>query len=314
MTSEKKISLAELQEILLWQSLNKQLIALKSKGFKITDKHHKALQDFCFRNKIFSQITQTDILDETKLSLISDFKAISFITVSNSLWNKLLSQSIPNVHVLDCTKALADSFDVLSKYDKKYNLIQENSDIESDDEELYEFINQYIQFREDSGIKDFSDIVYETHRLKSIALKKIGSRIKDSRIVSIKDEMLVIDLMGLKNKNETEKSHEELKNIYIEEYCNQAEQFVNNGLNKVQQRVRQNKIETFLKNKSNQKKLKKSVNEFVQYELSIYKTEVDLENQYLENIQRRINSSELSQIAICNLRPFFFLNNPLPLV
>jgi hypothetical protein len=310
---KKNITISELQEILFWQSLNKQVIALKNKGYQIKENDHDFLQAFCFQNKLFSKITKATILDETKLFLISDFNIISFITVNIPLWEKVLSQIMPNAYLLDCTKALADSFDVLSQYDKKYNLTQERGNIESDDEELYAFINQYINLRKEKNIKDFSDVIDETHRLKSFALRKIMLKIKDTPLVSVKEDLLAIDLNGLKKNGKASQLYEEIEQIYRDDYCHKVEKFLRTGSD-VGRRVSQNKIMSFLKEKFDPEKTKKSINEFVRYELSTYKREVDMENKYLKDIQQRINTGEWAKIDICNLRPFFFLKHPLPLV
>lgn len=313
MTMRKNITLAELQEILLWQSLNKQLIALKDKGRNIRKIDHKTLQSFCFQNKIFSKITSAGILDETPLSLISDFKTLSFVTANIPQWKKLLSQLIQNTHILDCTKALADSFDVLSKYDRKYNLTREAGSHESDDEELYEFINQYTTLRKEKRIKDFSEIVNETYRLKSIALKKIISKIKDNPIISVTNDMIVIDLNVLKKDDKASLLHKQIRQIYVEEYCQKAEQFMRTGSD-VGQRMKRENVLSFLKKKSVQQGLSNSIKDFINYELPLYQREIDLGKKYWIDIQNRKKANDFTKINICNVRPFFFLKNPLPLV
>jgi hypothetical protein len=307
----RKMTLAEFQEILLWQSLNKQIIALTDKGRAIKRIHHKALQSFCFENRLFAKITGASILDETPLSLISDFSNLSFVTANILQWKNLLSLLMPNTHSLDCTKALADSFDVLSKYDRKYNLTKVVGDDGSDDEELYFFINQYTELRKEMLIKDFSDVVKETHRLKSIALKKIISKIEYK--VRVKNSLAIIDLSALEKEGKASKLHEQIRHVYVEEYCCEAERFMRMG-SSVGRRVRSEKALSFLVNKSIQKGLKKSIKNFIRYEMPLYKRETDLERKYLKDIQNAINANDFTKIIICNVRPFFFLKYPLPLV
>lgn len=313
MTMKKNITLAELQEILLWQSLNKQLIALKDKGRNIKKIDHKTLQSFCFQNKIFSKITAASILDETPLSLISDFRAFSFVTSNIPQWKKLLSRLMPNTHILDCEKALADSFDVLSKYDRKYNLTRQTAGDESADEELFEFINQYMSLRKEKRIKDFPNIINETHRLKSIALKKIISKIKDKPVVKVINSLIIIDLSVLGKDDKTSQLHKQIKQVYVEEYCHKAEQFMRTGSD-VGQRMKRENVLSFLKKKSAQQGLSNSIKDFINYELPLYKREIDLEKKYWIDIQNRKKANDFTKINICNVRPFFFLNHPLPLV
>jgi hypothetical protein len=312
MTAKKKknITLSELQEILLWQSLNKQLIALKDKGRDIKKADHKALQLFCFKNKMFSKITSASILDETPLSLVSNFKTVSFVTASIPQWKNVLSLLIPNAYILNCDKALADSFDVLSRYDKKFNLTQESSNSESDDEELYQFINQYTRLRQECFIRDFSEIVKETHRLKSIALRKIISKIKSGSTARVTDNLLVIDLSALEN---TATQIQKIRQIYIGEYCRNAARFLRPG-NHVQHRMLRDRVLSFLEKKSVQSNLNKSVEDFTSYEIPLYNKETDLESEYLNEIEHRINSDSIEKINICNTSPFSFLESPLPLV
>lgn len=312
MTIKKNITLAELQEILFWQSLNKQLITLKNKGRDIKKPDHQALQSFCFQNKLFSKITGASILDDTPLSLISDFKTLSLVTANIPQWKNLLSRLMPNTHTLDCEKALVDSFDVLSKYDRKYNLTREAGGDESDDEELYEFINQYISLRKENRIKDFSEIINETYRLKSIALKKIIAKITDKPSLQIANDLVVIDLSVLR-KDDKSSQLEKIKHVYVDEYCQKAETFIRTA-SVVGQRMKRENILSFLQKKSAQKKLKTSINDFIGYELPLYKSEMDMENKFLKNVQNRINAKDFTKINICNVKSFFFLKYPLPLV
>lgn len=314
MTMEKNISLAELQETLLWQSLNRQLIDLKNKGWNIKKRDSEALKSFCFQHKIFAKIANADILDEQPLSLVSDFKNLSFVTANIPQWKNLLSVLIPQTIILDCTKALARSFDLLSKYDKQYDLTKETNKEESDDEDLYAFINQYMNLREEKHIKDFSDVVKKTHRLKSIALKKIISKLEAESAIVVSENAIVMDLSGLKKRDNV--SHfQKIQEIYIEEYCRKAKKILRTGLGSDLGRyIRCNEVLTWLEKKSETKKMKRSINDFIAYELPIYKMEISLENVYLKQIQHRIMNNNVAKIDVCNTSPFFFLRHPLPLV
>lgn len=310
MNTKKNVTFTELQEILFWQSLNKQLIALSEKGHRIKKSDHKYLQGFCFQNRIFSKITTASIIDETPLALISDFKTLSFLTINIPQWKKVLSRIMPKAYILDCNKALADSFDVLSKYDKKYNLTGEAGVCESDDEELYDFINQYMDLRDEKHIKEFSDIVKETHRFRSIALNKIITEFKYKPPVMNIDKDIIIDLGVLNNASQLQG----IREIYIEDYCRKAETILRTGFgNYLDRKMKYSNVLTWLEKKYDQKNVKPSIKDFIAYELPIFMSETNLEDKYLQKIQR-ITSGNFTKIGICNIYPFFFLKNPLPLV
>ncbi len=116
--------LSELQELLLWQELNKQLIKVHIAGQPVPDHYHRYLQNFCFDNQMFSQLKSNPLIDEIPLSLISNFRDTSFITLRFQQWNELVSGAIAEAHTLDIEDALDKSFSTLSAYDRKSLLSQ----------------------------------------------------------------------------------------------------------------------------------------------------------------------------------------------
>jgi hypothetical protein len=312
MTMEKNITLAELQEILFWQSLNKQLLALKEKGKNLKKQHHRHLQSFCFENLLFSKITGASLFDETPLSLVSDFKNISIITANSPKWLKVLSKAMPETYALDMDVALADSFDVLSDYDRKYKLTRDEGDDEGD-EDLYEFINQYADLRKERQISDFSFIISESHILKSVALKKIMSKLDVKACLKIKNNQTILEVGELAKDGKPSRIYEEVNQIYVDEYCHEVERLVRKGSN-LGRRINTQRVLSFLTEKAAEKGAKKSIKDFVKNEMPLFKNETNLKEKYIKAIQNRINARHTPNIVICDARPFFFLKNPLPLV
>jgi len=154
----------DLQEILFWQQLNKQLIELRDKGEPINDQHHKYLQEFCLENRSFSKITQDSLIDEIPLVLLSDLADTAFVTINLEPWSSCLAEMIPNAYVFDVERALAEAFDMLGEYDRKYGLVEKSAD-EDADEELFGFINEYLQLREKQK-RDFPGIVRRLYEFR----------------------------------------------------------------------------------------------------------------------------------------------------
>ena len=142
--------------------------------------------------------------------------------------------------------------------------------------------------------------------MKSIALKKIIAKITDKPFLQIANDLVVIDLSVLR-KDDKASQLEKIKHVYVDEYCQKAETFMRTA-SVVGQRMKRENILSFLQKKSAQKKLKTSINDFIGYELPLYKSEMDMENKFLKDVQNRINAKDFTKINICNVKPFFSLN------
>ena len=309
---KKNIRLAELQEILLWQSLNRQLLALKGKGKDIRRYHHKYLQAFCFDNMLFSKITGAPLLDETPLSLVSDFKSVSFLTVKTPEWERLLASLMPNNYALDLDEALAEAFDVLSEYDRKYHLTQEEGD-EEDDEELYSFIEQYTNLRKKNRILDFPSTVEKSYSLKSLALEKITSDDSSMPFLKLKKNGTRLELVPAKKDEASQRVFKQISQIYLDEYCHEVESLLRSGA-RLTRIVGERKVLFFLEDELSKRGTKKSIRDFLRYEIPLFRKEMGLRENYIIAAKGRARSSHTSNITICDVRPFFYLKNPLPLV
>jgi hypothetical protein len=144
-------TLSELQEILFWQQLNKQLITLKFQGSDIKEDQHKYLQIFSFDNQLFSKITAASLFDEVPLSLVTDFSKVCFVNLKLEPWDTCLTQLIPQTLALDVEQALADAFVASGKYAKNSPPEVSGDEGDEDDEELYGFIDEYLGAREKQG-------------------------------------------------------------------------------------------------------------------------------------------------------------------
>jgi len=294
-------TLSELQEILFWQQLNKQLIGLKAQGKDIQESRHKHLQDFSFGNRLFSKITGASLLDEVPLSLVTDFSKECFVQFKLDSWNSCLMQLIPNTVALDVEQALADAFVAAEKYDKNSHPGNKEG-YEDDDEELYEFIEQYLGAREEQG-RDIADIITRLHQLKTESIERIMEISDYKSFLSRRENQLFLDLSKYAGRKETLAA-------YFEGFCVQADSVVSDVI----QTPFTVYLEGLLANKRNENNLKPSIKEFVDHEIATVEKEYQLMADFRSRARNKKYQSDVYEIAICSLYPFFFLEDPFPAV
>lgn len=299
-----KNNIKETGELLFWHKLNKQLLVLKEKGKPIKKEDHANLQEFCFKNNLYEKATESSVVFGVPLSLITDFRAVYFITVGFRSWTNLLTTLLANTYALNVEKALTEVFDDIVAYDHKYHLIDNTGVAEDADEELYKFIDEYSTAKEFAGI-DLSSLVIESHQWKLKALKRIINNIDYGKNTVTHDNQLYIDL-GASSK--IDKINEFYRNIF----CDKSDP--HRGGSDVKWVSNMTKVQNILSNKLNERNLKQTIKEFIIHELPVCKTEISLLRTFSKEIRNRINSGVSSKIIICDTNTFAFLKNPLPLV
>lgn len=302
---KNKIPLKELQEIALWQQLNNQRIVLKHRQKPIHDESFKSLKDFCFHNQLFSTINDNPLFIEIPLSLITDFKDVFFITFYLRSWTAFIMGLIPDTYCLNVEKALADSFDSITKYCQRYEHcidVQYDADNE-DDVQLYSFIDEYLTEKESAGI-DLPSLIRASHQLKLKAIKEIIKM--DRKYYSTRiDDRLYIDIGK-------DKERDTINRIYKDTFCKKANPYRGGSFAKWNLQLIE--VQKLLLNKRKETNLKNSIKKFINHELPLCKNEHELLLKFANDIKNVVDAGLKSQIAICDLRPFAFLKNPLPLV
>lgn len=299
---ENQKTFSELREIIFWQQINKQLIGLRNGGKDIRDEHLKYIQTFFFNNLLFSKITGAALLDEVPLGLITDLSNICFLNLKMSPWNRCLTQLLPNSFVLDIEEALADSFDALGKYDKKYYLGNAKNEGDEDDEELYEFIEKYLGEREKQG-RDIANVIQNIYELKSASIQWIVQFIDYKPFIVIRENRLFFDFSNSDKKGEI------LKN-YLENFCQKALSVIEPIIFPLTEM----NLYGLLLTKGNQGNLRPSIKEFVDHEIDIFHEETDLLKSFSNRVHARINSPDIYEIDISDLSPFSFLDSLFPSV
>jgi hypothetical protein len=299
---KNKIKFNHLQEILFWQKLNKQLIALKARRNDIKEKHHKYLQNFSFTKRLFSRITKASFLDEIPLTLITDFSDVCFITLKMQSWNSCLMKLLPKTLSLNIERALADTFVASKKYDKNFPLPKSIAKENEDDQELYGFIEKYLGVREEQG-RNITDIITRLHQLKTESIRQVIQIPDYKKLLSVRESFLFLDLTNHDRRRE-------IKTAYFKNFCNQADSIVSSVI----QTPFTVYLEGLLINKRDENNLKPSIREFVNHEIAIVEKEYQLMADFRSRVNNRKYQLDLYEIPICSLSPFFFLGNPFPAV
>ena len=300
---EEKYS--DLQELTLWQQLNKQLIQRRNLGEPVTEEKQKILQKFCFQNQLFQKITEDPLIDEIPISLITDFEGINTLTYYIQSWVECLTSLLPNSISLDVEQAQADAFDAMTVLDRKYRFFETTpADRDADDdEELYAFISEYNSLIERQG-REFSNALRFLYELKAASINRIekGHDGTASFVIGRKD--ILLDFRHTKDR-------EQIMSIYLNDFCNQAIA----GISKFTDATSvlpDMEIYGLLDNKESEPELKPSIREFIQHERQLIERQSELMREFNGQLQSKLDSKSDYRIKILNLSPFAFLKSPFP--
>lgn len=306
MTTDKE-KYSDFREITFWQQFNKQLIDKKEQGELINEMKQRALQKFCFENILFDKITEDPLFDEIPLALISDFSKVNIITIKNSHWTDCLTLLIKDVSYLDIEEALADAFDVISEYDKKYKLVSTDAgEYDSDDDEdLYQFIDDYQTILEKQQ-RDIGDILNDLYELKAEIIRKIVNNFNGKKFVSLDNNSMILDFHRSTEKNDISFS-------YNKEYCKNAIERVANLVDAAGAFLDMEILGLF-DNKEAEPNLKISIKQFIMHERDLYLRKRKMMEEFYRHLNERLNQPNIYNIKVCDLAPFSFLKFPFPTV
>jgi hypothetical protein len=296
-----QMTFPELQEIIFWQQINKQIIELKTRGNDLREEHHKYIQRFSFNNLLFSRITSATLLDEIPIGLVTDFSDTCFVNLKLDSWNGCLLQLLPNTQVLDLEQALVDSFEVLGQYDKRYHPGNNKNDV-SDEEELYEFMEQYFEEREKQG-RNIADMIRNAYGLKTDWAQWVMGFVEYRPFLVTGENRLFLDF------NTSDKKNEIVQN-YAENFCRRAL----SAFEPIIFPLKETNLYGLLFTKQDQKNLKPSLREFLEHEIDILQMETELLRTFCSKLRERIDSLDVYKINICDLSAFSFLDHPFPTV
>jgi hypothetical protein len=197
-----KTKQSDLQEITLWQQLNKQLIRRRDLGESVTEGNQKFLQKFCFTTQLFHRITEDPLIDDIPVTLITDFDRNTFLTFNIESWNRYLTSLLSNSVYLDVEQALADAFDAMTELDKKYRLFETTpDDIDADnDEELYAFIDEYNTIIEKQG-REFSNALRFLNELKADVIGRISTECHGQVSIAHEDNNILLDFKHIDDRD-----------------------------------------------------------------------------------------------------------------
>jgi len=296
-------TLKDLQEIIFWQQLNIQLMELKSNGKPITDLHHEYLQTYCFENKLFSEITGAPLITDIPLILNTDLSNITCITLNLNSWSNCLQELFPGMYILDIEQALADTFDALQQYKDQYpETRQETEDHGDDDEELYQFINEYMAIREKQK-RNIADLSQKLHELKANAITHIKERMDLEPFKKKDKDGLSLNFEGYDGRGD-------LDRIYIEMFCKEAQAIVRN----IRNPINELDIYSYVQSKQDRLEIKLSIKTFFDHEMSLLQKETALFDTFLGNVNSRICEEDPHGIQFCESSSLSFLNYPFPLL
>jgi|GEM_PF-1422430 len=300
-------SFLEMQEIVFWQQLNRQLISWRSKKESIIkDGHQDFIQKFSFDHKLFSKITTAYLFDDIPLVLITDFSEICFLNFKEGSWNDCLGKLIQNSFILDIEQALADALVAMEKYGRKFDfgIDRDGVDREEDDEELYLFIEDYLQKLEERGW-DLREILNKLYAEKAKFIQRVIRAFDYRELLAIKDDLLIFDLNKIKEKGQKKDVLKFVNDQYIN-FLYKADSIVHWPTFSFFRA----EIENLLEEKKGN--LKPSIRKFAEHEYAIFKEEARLLYDFADRLKAK--EKTFLTIPICNSSPFYFLRNPFPLL
>lgn len=306
--NEDRLKLRELQEISLWQQLNRQLLAMKQRGKPVKDASLKSLQSFCLDNHLFSTIKGSAVATDLPLSMVTDLGDTPIVTLNLKGWTRLLAELLPGSVVLDVERALASSFVALKKYHRQHGLTGAGQTEVEEDEALIDFADQYMDRKESVGL-DLSYMIMALHEHKSAAVKKM-IRVADPKPILVRDgDLLYLDFEKSGAGDSGRRHAERLQHIYREAFLSKTD-LILRPQGAATWMVWETEIRHILESKLKESTVKESIRQFIAVELEKYNREIDMIDQYA----REIKTPNTRKLAILNTTPFYFLSHPFPVL
>lgn len=296
---------SDLQELTLWQQLNKQLIQRRNLGEPVTEEKQKILQKFCFQNRLFQKITEDPLIDEIPISLITDFEGMNTLTYYIDGWIECLTSLLPNSFSLDVEQAQADAFDAMSDLDRKYRFFETApEDIDSDDdEELYAFIDEYNSMAEKQG-RELRNTLRNLYELKAASIDRIEKEHGGMASLVIGRNDILLDFQNTDDRDR-------VMSVYLNDFCDQSISKLSKFTDATVAFLDM-EILGLLYNKESEPKLKRSIREFIQHERQLIERQSKLMQDFNHQLKSKLDSKSDYRIKILNLSPLAFLKSPFP--
>jgi hypothetical protein len=296
---------SNLQEITLWQKLNKQLVEKRKRGVLISDDNQKALQKFCFANQLFHRTTKDPLIDEIPLALVTDFERVTALTYYIDGWIECLTSLLPNSISLDVEQAQADAFDAMTNLDRKYRFFEttpEDTEFD-DDEELYAFIDKYNSIVEKQGW-ELCNTLRNLYEMKASAFIRIEKEYDARKLVLLDHNSVLFDFKDSQYKDR-------ILSLYHQDFCNEALTSISKFTDATGAFFDM-EILGLLDRKESEPKLKPSIREFIQHERRLIERQSKLMREFTSQLKSKLYSKSDYKIKILNLAPFAFLKSPFP--
>jgi hypothetical protein len=292
----------DLQEIVFWQSLNRQLNELFDGANSRGNVKHDYLQRFCLEERLFHRITSSKIADEVQLSLATDFQKVRIITFGSVKWCDTLRDLLNNLVTFNIDSALANAFEEMRRLEIDGALVEKMDD--DDDPDLFAVIDEYNNLI-DKQNRDIGRLVETLFEFKSESMKVIRDQIPDNHLI-FRNEILRLDCDDLKNRAQ-------VVELYIETYCIPCIDEIQ-SLSSAAKVFADMDILNFFDQFDSEKSLKPAIKAFIDHERNLLTNWNNIISSYVENARVIISKRVDCDIQICDLRPFQFLEYPLPLV
>ena len=305
---DRKLTLKELQEISLWQQLNRQLLVVKRRGRPIKDTSFKSLQNFCFSEHLFKNIKSSPPVSDVPLSLVTDLKGAYAVTLNLKSWTRVLSGLLPGFFVLDVERALADSLVALIKYHRHHGIAEVEVPEDEEDEELLEFANRYMDAKESAGL-NLPAMIMELHENKVAAIKKMLRVTEAKSVLRREGDLLYFDTSKVKSGDAAKKHTDQLRRIYMDEYLAEVDETLK-PKGRATWMVWESEIRLLLENKLKEGNIKESVRQYAETELKRYHLEIKMIDDY----SKATGTTDMQKISIMKLSPFYFLAHPFPVL
>ena len=345
---QDKTKLTLMQNLVLWQQLNKQILAFsRPSGGALGRYRSQYLKTLCFEQELMSRLGSVPITRDIPVDLFTDFSDLCFVSLQSKSWRNLLTSLLSKhrrIWYLDLERALARAFNDINKYADKFDLLDRTApdkDRADEDEALYAAMDYYFSARKRLGL-DFTKLVIDLHELKASVIKHI---VKDVNHIQINadEEGVFLNLSDYKHGTEEK---------YLENFCERARDRVreyakymvslqepsgNLGANSIIKMITgrestEQKLDELRDEMSRLKRLpsgttptsaeqgfqfeqpqSSNLQAFIEHEEVFYSTELTLIKESLNQILYRLRSGYESSIYICSPNPFAFLKNPLPI-
>ena len=162
----------DIQNVVLWIGLNRQLVALRKRSPHISQEGHDRLLTFCATHRLFDKVRCNPLMHDIPLALVTDLKDRWFLTYKGTTWLKLVEMVLPGVIVLDVSRALGYVFRETCKLDEKFQILGKHDRSLDADETVTALMQTFLDISEESSW-DYAQLIHGLYGLKAQTFKKL---------------------------------------------------------------------------------------------------------------------------------------------